>query len=191
MATRYNLTREEYVFHQPCGTWTAVCKHGCGYMHLSSSTPASRNKCCAGGRLSHGNSASWNEELDNWFTLEHLHQFMHPILSSQNFSRDSSSYNNLVAMVATKIDNYLTTPGWTQRGHGASVTLSGCVLKMFLPADSTDQTGGLSYFVYDQESTLATSPLATNVCPNIFKAIISGLLEVNKYCQELRMLGAE
>ena len=185
-------TIEEYVFHQPCGTWTASCKHGCGYKHLTSSSVSYRNKCCAGGRLSHGNSSNWNEAVDDWFTLDPLPQFMRPILSSPNFSNNSSSYNNLVAMIATKVDNYLPTSGWTRRGPGpASVFLNGRLIKMMLPASSTDQTGGLSYFVYDQLSSLATSPLASNVTPELLGSIITGLLDVNKYCRDLRMLGAD
>ena len=192
MATRYDPRIEEYVFHQPCGTWTASCKHGCGYKHLTSSSVSYRNKCCAGGRLSHGNSSNWNEAVDDWFTLDPLPQFMRPILSSPNFSNNSSSYNNLVAMIATKVDNYLPTSGWTRRGPGpASVFLNGRLIKMMLPASSTDQTGGLSFFVYDQLSSLATSPLATNVTPELLGSIITGLLDVNKYCRDLRMLGAE
>ena len=179
MATRYDPTIEEYVFHQPCGTWTASCKHGCGYKHLTSSSVSYRNKCCAGGRLSHGNSSNWNEAVDDWFTLDPLPQFMRPILSSPNFSNNSSSYNNLVAMIATKVDNYLPTSGWTRRGPGpASVFLNGRLIKMMLPASSTDQTGGLSFFVYDQLSSLATSPLASNVTPELLGSIISGLLDV-------------
>jgi hypothetical protein len=34
----------EYIFHQPCGLWNEPCVHGCGYIHLSSSTPGSRKK---------------------------------------------------------------------------------------------------------------------------------------------------
>ncbi len=28
----------KYIFHQACGLWNAPCVHGCGYLHLSSST---------------------------------------------------------------------------------------------------------------------------------------------------------
>ncbi len=42
----------QYTFHQPCGLWNAPCVHGCGYIHLLSSTPGIRKKCCANGHLS-------------------------------------------------------------------------------------------------------------------------------------------
>ena len=49
----------EYLFHQPCGLWNEPCVHGCGYIHLSNSTPGTRKKCCVNGQLS---SASDNFE---------------------------------------------------------------------------------------------------------------------------------
>ena len=42
----------EYLFHQPCGLWNEPCIHGCGYIHLSNSTPGTRKKCCVNGLLS-------------------------------------------------------------------------------------------------------------------------------------------
>jgi hypothetical protein len=39
----------EYLFHQPCGLWNEPCVHGCGYIHLSNSTPGTRKKCCVNG----------------------------------------------------------------------------------------------------------------------------------------------
>ena len=40
MACKY--VDEKYIFHQTCRLWNAPCVHGCGYLHLSSSTPGSR-----------------------------------------------------------------------------------------------------------------------------------------------------
>ena len=31
-----------YLFHQPCGLWNEPCVHGCGYLHLSSSSSGTR-----------------------------------------------------------------------------------------------------------------------------------------------------
>ena len=39
----------EYLFHKPCGLWNEPCVHGCGYIHLSNSTPGTRKKCCVNG----------------------------------------------------------------------------------------------------------------------------------------------
>ena len=40
MATKF--VNDEYMFHQECGSWDQECVHGCGYMHLSSSTAGTR-----------------------------------------------------------------------------------------------------------------------------------------------------
>ncbi len=42
MAT--NFVNGEHVFHQHCGTWDEECVHGCGYIHLSSSTAGTWKK---------------------------------------------------------------------------------------------------------------------------------------------------
>jgi len=52
----------EYLFHQPCGLWNEPCVHGCSYIHLSTSTPGTRKKCCVNGRLSSA-SDNFDEEL--------------------------------------------------------------------------------------------------------------------------------
>jgi hypothetical protein len=43
---------------------------------------------------------------------------MNCIVKSNTFPQDSSTYNNILAMAATKVCNYLSTPGWTSRGPG-------------------------------------------------------------------------
>ncbi len=63
MACKY--VNGQYIFHQPCGLWNAPCVHGCGYIHLLSSTPGSRKKCCSNGCLS---SASDNL-MRNWWWI--------------------------------------------------------------------------------------------------------------------------
>jgi hypothetical protein len=101
MACRY--VNDQYKFHQPWGLWSAPSVHGCGYIHLSSSMPGSRKKCCANGRLS---SASDNidEELMMDHDLDELPQFLRQVItSSPEFSKKSSTYNNLVAMAATMV----------------------------------------------------------------------------------------
>ncbi len=60
MACKY--VNGQYKFHQPCGLWNAPYVHGCGYIHLSSSMPGSRKKCCANGYLSSA-SDNFDKEL--------------------------------------------------------------------------------------------------------------------------------
>ncbi len=78
MACKY--VNGQYIFHQPCGLWNALCVHGCGYIRLSSSTPGSRKKCCANGCLS---SASDNFDKESMMDhdLDKLPQFFYDRLS--------------------------------------------------------------------------------------------------------------
>ncbi len=109
----------KYIFHQPCGLWNVPCIHGCGYLHLSSSTLGMRKKCCANGRLSSA-SENFDEELMMDHELDQLPNFLRLLISSYcGFSQKSSTYNNLVAMAATAVCNYNNTIGFTQRRHGS------------------------------------------------------------------------
>jgi hypothetical protein len=51
MATKFDRTSRSYLFNQPCGIWNVECRQCCGYIHLSSSMPSTRRKCCANGLL--------------------------------------------------------------------------------------------------------------------------------------------
>jgi hypothetical protein len=118
MACRYIPGTGEFTFNQPCGQWNKPCIHNCGYMHLSSSTIGTRKKCCAGGKLSYS-SPNCNHELLEWFELRELPNFMQQVVSSgPEFSANLSTYNNLLAMGATKVCNYESTPGFGFRGPG-------------------------------------------------------------------------
>ena len=72
MACKY--VNGQYIFHRPCGLWNAPCVHGCGYIHLSSSMPGSRKKCCANDRLPSA-SDNFDEELMMDHDLDELPQF--------------------------------------------------------------------------------------------------------------------
>ena len=64
----------EYLFHQPCGLWNEPCVHGCGYIHLSNSTPGTRKKCCVNGCLSSA-SDNFEKELMMGYVLDELPGF--------------------------------------------------------------------------------------------------------------------
>jgi len=108
----------EYLFHQPCGLWNEPCLYGCGYIHLSNSTPGTRKKCCINGRLSSA-SDKFEEDLMMEYVLDESPLFVRKVFSSGNkFSQKSSTYNNLVVMAATVVCNYNETAGFTRRGPG-------------------------------------------------------------------------
>ncbi len=108
----------QYIFYQPCSLWNAPCVHGCGYIHLSSSMPGSRKKCCANGCL-YSASDNFYKELMMDHNLDKMPIFLRQnITSSPNFLKKSSKYNNLVAMAATVVCNNNQTRGFSQRGQG-------------------------------------------------------------------------
>jgi hypothetical protein len=73
MACKY--INGQYIFHQPCGLWNAPCVHSCGYIHLLSSMPGSRQKCCANSCLSSA-SDNFNKELMMDHDLDKLPHFL-------------------------------------------------------------------------------------------------------------------
>ncbi len=107
MACKY--VNGQYIFQQPCSLWNAPCVHNCGYIHLSSSMPGSRKKCCAKGCLSSA-SDNFDKELMMDHDLDKLLQFLRQVItSSLEFLKKSSTYNNLVTMSATVVCNYNQT----------------------------------------------------------------------------------
>ena len=181
-----------YLFHQPCGLWNEACVHGCGYLHLSSSSVGTRKKCCANGRLSSA-SDNFDEDLTVEYELDPLPKFLSQLISSnKGFSQKSSVYNNLVAMAATIVCNYTNSHGFTQRGHGPqSVFMNGRVHHYMRIASTTSQNCGISYFIFDNIAALAGSAEKQNVDPTVLSQICNGLKHENSYCRDLCFLGVE
>ncbi len=81
MATKF--VNGEHAFHQHCGTWDKECVHGCGYIHISSSTAGTWKKCCANGCLSSANdSDNFDEELMNEHEVDPMLLFLREIIST-------------------------------------------------------------------------------------------------------------
>ena len=78
MATKF--VNGKYMFHQPCSSWDQEFVHGCGYIHLSSSTAGTRKKCCSNGRLS-SVSGNFDKELMRKHELQQFPSFMRNIVS--------------------------------------------------------------------------------------------------------------
>ncbi len=188
----YKYVNGQYIFHQPCGLWNAPCVHGHGYIHLLSSMPGSRKKCCANGCLSSA-SDNFDKELMMDHDLDELPQFLRQVItSSLEFLKKSSPYNNLVAMTATVVCNYNQTHGFSRRGQGPqSVFMNGCVHHYMRIASSTSQNCGISYFIFDDIASLAGSADTQNVDPVILSNICKGFRNENPYCIDLRFLGIE
>ncbi len=114
MATKFDTSSHTYLYNQPCGLWKEECCHGCGYIHLLSSSSSTKKKCCANGALS---SVSCNLNFDKGlmirFALDEMPLFMRMVTTTHKFCQDCTKYNNLLAMAATKICNYCDNLGYT------------------------------------------------------------------------------
>jgi hypothetical protein len=189
MACKY--VNGQFIFHQPCGLWNAPCVHGCGYIHLSRSTPESRTKCYANSRLS---SASDNFDKESMMDhdFDEFPQFLRQVItSSPEFLKKSSTYNNLVAMAATMVCNYNQTHGFSRHGQGPQFFMNGRVHHYMRIASSTSQNCNISYFIFDDIASLAGSADTWNVDPVIMSKICEGLRSENLYCVDLRFFGVE
>ena len=182
----------KYLSHQPCGLWNVPCRYGCGYIHLSSSTPETRKKCCANGHLS-SVSEEFDEELMVEYELDQLPHFLRRLLFTRiDMTKKSSTYNNLVAMAATVVCNYSNTNGFLRRGEGPqSVFMNGRIHHYMRTASNTSQNCGLSYFIFDDIASMASSADRVNVDPDILTKNCEGLWNENPYCIDLRFLGVE
>ena len=88
--------------------------------------------------------------------------------------------------------NYTERSGFKNRGPGPfSVHLQGKLHHFFNLANSTDNSGGIGYFVFDNESALAASASSRNQDSCIMDIIARGLREINFYSRQLRFLGLE
>jgi hypothetical protein len=98
--------------------------------------------------------------------------FMRQVITTPDFSLNSSTCNNLLAMGGTKVCNYNETPGWTQRGPGsACVTLNERIHHYMKNANSTDPSCGLAWFIFDCISSLAATASPCNVNPAVLQQI--------------------
>ncbi len=109
MATKINTSSCTYLYNQPCGLWNEECRHGCGHIHLSSSTSSTKTKCCANGALS-SVSCNFDEGLMMRFALDEMPLFMRMATTTCKFYQDCTKYDNLLAMASTKICNYCDDP---------------------------------------------------------------------------------
>ena len=192
MATTYDASDGTYRFGQPCGVWNQECRHGCGYIHLSSSTSSTKKKCCANGVLS-SVSENFNEELMMKVGLDELPFFLKRVLSDGSFRQDCAKYNNLFAMAATKVCNYCDDPGYTNRGPGThSVTLTGRIVHFIRNINSTNKNScGMPHFVFDTSASRACSSECGNLKEEVLEILSKGLKAENPICKELKQIGID
>ncbi len=190
MATKFDTLSHTYLYNHPCGLWNEECHHGCGYIHLSSSTGSTKKKCCANGALS-SVSHNFDEELKMRFGMDEVPLFMRLATKRRKFCQDCTKYNNLFAMATTKVCNYCDNSGFTNQGLGHHcVTLNGRVHHFFTRVSSSNpQSCGLSYFVFGSLASRACLSKSGNVDKELLNYIGDGLKNENPYCKDLQQLG--
>jgi hypothetical protein len=116
----------------------------------------SKKKCCAKGCLSSA-SDNFDKELMLDHELDKLPYFLRQVITtSPEFSKEASTYNNLVAMAATVLCNYNQIHVFSWRGQGPqSVFMNSCVHYYMRIASSTFQNCGISYFIFEDIASLA------------------------------------
>ncbi len=89
------------------------------------------------------------------------------VSSSPEFCQQSSTYNNLVAIGVTKVCNHTERLGFKNRGPGPfSVHLQVRIHRFLNHANSTNNSGGIGAFVFDNQSALAASASFCNLVPH-------------------------
>jgi len=113
-----------------------------------------------------------------------------------HFSRNSVSYNNILALGATGIDNGSESRGWELRFGDHCVTLHGRTYHFF-----TNSAGmnGLHYFLYDAQLDLIahgdrlnkniTNNIRKRVFPEFLQSLFTELQSINILAQEIEMIG--
>lgn len=173
--------------------WNVPCEFGCGYKHFYLSSNE-KTKCCVEGRVAF---ASTKYPVIKPLPSSLLYIFQNTI----KFSTISSSFNNILAMGATGVDNG-KGGGFERDMHGNhAVKLNGRTYHFFPPSISsmTDPSGGLSYFMFDAQAAMmahANSTPGNNGIGNEpiddlkLMEIYNELKSKNYLCQELEQIGA-
>ena len=172
----------QYKYDQPCDLWNKPCVHNCGYIHFSADTPDMLTQYCAGGFLS---SNSTNSNIDLWvsYELDEMPDYLlECIMSSSTFLQNSSTYNNILAIVGTKMCNYSIRQGRTPQGPDRRVHHH-----CFSYAGSSHPSCGISYFIFDNIAARAGSAFKRNADSYILSQE-RGWKQI-PYCTKLQGLG--
>mgnify|MGYP000287582537 CR=1 FL=1 len=164
------------------------CKH-CGCLYLT--TEKNRKICCNNGIFLH-NSSSFPK-------LRSLPPQLKELIISRlsHFGRNSVSYNNILALGATGVDNGSPTSGWEVRYGNHSVILHGRTYHFLTTSSGSN---GLHYFLYDAQLALLSHGDKLNsrsdtgnefkrIYPEYLQSLFSELKEINILVQEIERIG--
>ena len=174
-------------------TWSKSCPH-CKKLHLMTSTAAELKHCCGGGRF----------VQDHPLPLKPLAAEIVELLyrDLEYMSSASAIINNMFAMCASAVKND-HGGGWEKdmRGHHC-VKINGHIQHFFTRAyNSTDPSGGLSYFMFDSPEAILkhgnnlnkhgdnTRPRSETINLDYVEIIKNVLQKTNPFAKALRSLG--
>ena len=174
-------------------TWDKQCIYGCGRVHLRSAKAGELKHCCGGGTLLQ----------DHPLPLQPLAPDIAHLLCRdlKYMSPASASINNMLAMCSSAVINN-RGGGWERdmQGHHC-VKINGRIQHCFPKAtNSTDPSGGLSYFMFDCPEAILQHGLKLNeagqegrdygIIINEFVEVIrNALLITHPFAKALKSLG--
>jgi hypothetical protein len=149
-------------------------------------------KCCMCGLT------SYNPDIFPYPQLSPLTSNMAEIFrDTLKFSQHSSTYNNILALAATGVENK-RGGGFEHDMHGPhAIKMNGRTYHFLKEAtsSSTDPSCGLSYFIFDAQAALlahknnipgaVTGEIDNRILQNVYQE----LSQINYLCQELRDIG--
>jgi len=114
-----------------------------------------------------------------------------------HFSRNSVSYNNILALGATGVDNGSPTRGWEVRHGNHSVILHGRTYHFLTTSSGSN---GLHYFLFDAQENLLShgeklnvgisgEESARRIYPNFLRTLFLELQDINILVQEIERIG--
>ncbi len=104
MATKFDTSSCTYLYNQHCGLWNEECHHGCGYIHLSSSSSFTKKKGCANGAMS-SLSCNFDEGLMMRFALDEMPLFMKMVTTTCIFFKIAQ---NIIIYLQWLLQRYAT-----------------------------------------------------------------------------------
>jgi hypothetical protein len=115
----------------------------CGFIYLK--TEKNRKNCCSSGQF-----LGINSPFPKLNPLPPQIRFL-CIERTPHFSRNSVSYNNILALGATGVDNGTDSHGWEYRFENSCITLHG---RTYHFLNSSAGKGGFQYFLYDAQAAM-------------------------------------
>ncbi len=106
MATKFDTSSCTYLYNQPWWLLNEACCHGCGYIHLLSSSSSTKKKWCANGALSSVSvSCNFDEGLMMRFALDEMPLFMRMVSMTRKFCQDCT---NIIIYLQWLLQRYAT-----------------------------------------------------------------------------------